>query len=51
MTTSTALARAVLAALVESDAALACWWGTRTDDERALVEARCEAAVEQTSRP
>jgi hypothetical protein len=40
-------ARAVLAVLVETDATLTHWWGCRTDDERALIEARCEAAAER----
>jgi hypothetical protein len=39
-------ALAVLAILVETDPTLTHWWGTRTPEDRALIEARCSAAAE-----
>ncbi len=45
MADAQALARAVIAALVEFEATPCHWWGAMTPEERERAEARCAAAA------
>lgn len=47
MTTSQALARAAITALVDREVTFAHWWGAMEPAERDRVEAHCAAALER----